>query len=102
MKAHHKKVTRFFAALSDETRLKILLSISDKPKSVNKIHESLGKENITLSAVSHQLKNLADLEIIVYIKKGKEKTFSLSDKFCWCILRDVLKHFKSKQQIGES
>jgi len=97
MKSDYKKTTQFFAALSDETRLKILLSISDEPKTVNKIHESIGKEKITLSAVSHQLKKLADLEIVVYKKKGKEKTFNLSDKFCWCILKDVLKHFKFKQ-----
>ncbi len=97
MKADYRNTAQFFAALSDETRLKILLSISDEPKTVNKIHESLGRKNITLSAISHQLKKLAGLEIVVYKKKGKEKTFRLSDKFCWCILRDVLKHFKPKQ-----
>ena len=90
----YKQTTKFFSTLADETRLKILLSLSEKPKQVNDIHNSLDKENITLSAVSHQLKYLSDLDIIIYEKKGKGKIFKLSNHFCWCILRDVLNHFK--------
>ncbi len=88
-----KEILDLFACLSDETRLKIVLSLLEKPQSVNDIHAALGK-GITLSAVSHQLKQLYQLGIINYEKKGRTKNFRLSDKFCWCILRDALGHFK--------
>jgi len=86
------KIVSFFSALGDETRLKILKSLMDGDKTVGEIHRSVG--GLTLSAVSHQLKYLSDLDIVVYKKKGKEKIFHLSDKFCWCMLRDAFKHFK--------
>jgi len=87
-----KKIVNFFSALSDETRLKILLSLVDGPKNVSNIHKYVGKE-ITISAISHQLKLLNNLDIIEYKKKGREKNYSLSGDFCWCILRDAVKYF---------
>ena len=32
-------------------------------------------------------------------KEGQEKYFELSDKFCWCILRDAFKQFNSNIKI---
>ncbi|MBR9676309.1 winged helix-turn-helix transcriptional regulator [Candidatus Woesearchaeota archaeon] len=87
-----KKIKQFFTALSDETRLKILLELIKSPKNVNEIHKAI--PNITLSAVSHQLKQMKDIDIIFYERKGREKIYSLSEKFCWCILRDATNHFK--------
>lgn len=95
MKKIDKKVMQFFSTLADETRLNILLTLIEKPKTVNEIYNIVGKD-ITLSAVSHQLKHMNDIGIVVYEKKGREKTFQLSDKFCWCILRDAFKHFKGR------
>ncbi len=92
-------VMQFFASLADETRLKIILSIAEKPRSVNEIYNFVGKEKMTLSAISHQLKTLSDLDIIFSIKKGKEKYFELSDKFCWCVLRDAFSQFNSNIKI---
>ncbi len=99
MEYSYKKTIQFFSALSDETRLKILLSLKEKPRTVNEIHRSLDKKKITLSAISHQLKYLTGLDIIVYEKRGKEKIFKLSDNFCWCILKDVLNHFKEETKV---
>ncbi len=93
MQQTNRKISEFFSALADETRLRILRSLMEKDKTVNKIHKDL-KDSLTLSAVSHQLKYLTNLDIIVYEKKGREKVFHLSDKFCWCMLRDAFKHFK--------
>ena len=47
------EMSDFFKALSDPTRLKIVLSISDKELCVNDIAANIG---MTKSAVSHQLK----------------------------------------------
>ena len=94
-----EKVINFFASLADETRLKILLAIANKPKNVNDIHEFVGKDKMTLSAISHQLKSLKDMNIVINVKKGKEKFYELSDKFCWCILRDAFKQFENNIEI---
>lgn len=93
------KVLDFFSSLSDETRLKILISISDKPKCVNEIYDFVGRDKMTISAVSHQLKSLSDLGIVKSEKKGKEKFYELSDNFCWCVLRDAFNQFGNKLEI---
>lgn len=95
-----KKVMRFFSSLADETRLHILLSMAEKPTTVNEIYDFVGRDKITLSAISHQLRQLSDLGIVTYEKKGQEKFFELSDKFCWCILRDAFKQFDNNIKIN--
>lgn len=94
-----RKVMEFFSSLADKTRLHILLSIANEPKTVNQIYDFVGRDKMTLSAISHQLKQLNDLGIVNYKKAGKEKFFELSDKFCWCVLRDALKQFNNNIQI---
>lgn len=90
-----KKVLLFFSALSDETRLKIVLSLARGLKNVGEIHRGLGRKEITLSAISHQLKLLESSGVVVYERKGREKIFRLADGFCWCIVKDVFGHFGS-------
>ncbi len=97
-KINHE-VMQFFASLADETRLKIILSIAENPKNVNEIHNFVGKDKMTLSAISHQLKTLNDTGVIFSVKKGKEKYLELSDKFCWCVLRDAFSQFNRKLKI---
>ena len=92
----NSRIIRFFDALADETRLKILLAISKGPITVNDIHNALQERNLTLSAISHQLKTMSDLDIIRYEKKGREKYFRLSDAYCWCPLRDAISKFNDK------
>jgi len=96
MKHINKQILQFFGALADETRLRILVSLTDKPRNVNEIYSIVGKGTMTLSAISHQLSQLYDQNIVTYCKNGREKTFSLSDGFCWCILTDAFKHFNNK------
>ncbi|MEK6913426.1 MAG: metalloregulator ArsR/SmtB family transcription factor [Nanoarchaeota archaeon] len=92
-------VLQFFASLADKTRLHILLSIAKGPKRVNEIYDFVGRDKMSLSAISHQLKQLSDQGIVSYKKSGKEKIFSLSDKFCWCILKDAFKQFDNDLEI---
>lgn len=88
-----RKVIQFFSSLADETRLKILLSLIDGPKTVNEIYKYVGKERLSLSAISHQLKSLSDIDMVNHDRRGQEKIFRISNDFCWCIIRDVFKHF---------
>lgn len=96
-----KKIIGFFAAIADETRFKILLSLTNGPRTVNEVYLCIGREKMTLSAISHQLKQLRDNDIIFYEKKGREKLFQLSDDFCWCILKDTINHFNEKIRCKE-
>ena len=89
-----KKILQFFSSLADETRLRIVLSLTDGPKNVGDIYKVFG-EKLSLSAVSHQLKLLESSGVVVYEKKGREKVFRLADGFCWCIVKDVFGHFGS-------
>ena len=93
------KVHAFFSSLADSTRLKILLSMANCRRNVGDIYNFVGKNTMTLSAVSHQLKQLSDLGIVSFKKEGKEKYFELSDNFCWCILRDAFKQFNTNIKI---
>jgi DNA-binding transcriptional ArsR family regulator len=96
MEQKNKRILHFFSALADETRLNILLSLVNGPKTVNQIHKIAGRSKLTLSAISHQLRQLQDVDIVCHERKGREKIFALSDDFCWCILNDAFKHFNSK------
>ena len=94
-----KKVMQFFSSLADPTRLHILMSIAEKPKAVNDIYNFVGRDKMTLSAISHQLKQLSDMSIVKFEKEGKEKYYRLSSDFCWCILRDAFKQFGNTIEI---
>src|SRR3989338_10580241 len=89
----NENMVKFFSALSDPTRLNILLSMVEGPRTVNEIYSHIGRQKMTLSAISHQLKDMQDIGLIEFEKKGREKFFQLADRLCWCILRDALKHF---------
>ncbi len=94
-----RNVMKFFSSLADETRLHILMSMAESPKTVNDIYTSVGRSKLTLSAISHQLRQMSDLGIVEYEKKGREKFYKLSGKFCWCILRDALGQFGNNINI---
>ena len=89
------KVLQFFSSLSDKTRLKIVISLSKNDKTVTEIYNGIN-ENITLSAISHQLKLLSNLGIVKFEKFGRERYYKLSKNFCWCILHDAFDHFSGK------
>src|SRR3989344_866065 len=89
----------FFSSLADETRLKILLSMANEKKNVGEIYDFVGRNTMSLSAISHQLKQLSDLGIVRSERNGQEIYYELSEKYCWCILRDVFKQFNQDIQI---
>ncbi len=95
----NKSIMEFFASLADETRLTIVMTLIKEPKTVTDIQRSI--KEISLSGISHQLKILKSASIVSSKKKGREKTYSLSDAFCWCILRDAQNHFKGKTGCKE-
>jgi len=86
-----QKIANFFSVLSDETRIKILAILYNELElSVNEIKDRIG--NITLPAISYQLKILQTMDIIRYKKVGRRKLFHLSDEHVTHILNDVIVH----------
>lgn len=65
-----------YKALSDSTRIKIIAILNNQEMCVNDIAVVL---NMTKSAVSHQLKNLREMQLIKCRKSGKIVFYSLAD-----------------------
>lgn len=65
-----------FKALSEPSRLKILLALSVGELCVDHIAEAVGGNQ---SAVSHQLKTLKDNRIVKCRRDGKKVLYSVSD-----------------------
>lgn len=86
-------ISDFYKALCDSTRAKIINALEIGELCVCDISVLL---NMTKSAVSHQLKNLKQLNLIKSRKVGKEVLYSLSDKHVQMVF-DI-----SKEHVLES
>ena len=70
-------ISDFYKALSDSTRIRIIDILRGHELCVCDISSLL---NMTKSAVSHQLKNLREMNLIKSRKVGKEIWYTLSDE----------------------
>lgn len=95
MKLHSKELlyglSEFYKIFADETRLRILDVLLNKPFCVNEISEIL---DMTQSAISHQLKNLRASNLVKTEKIGKNVYYSISDDHIKIILSYGLEHIK--------
>ncbi len=93
MKIHSKELlyglSEFFKIFGDQTRLRILDALLNKPLCVNEISEIL---NISQSAISHQLKNLRASNLVKTEKIGKNVYYRISDEHIKIILEYGLEH----------
>ena len=69
-------LSRFFSALSDPTRLKIISALSISPMCVTDLAEVLSLNQTTLS---HQLSTLRNCGCVEVKRQGKISFYSLSD-----------------------
>ncbi len=83
----------FFKALSDSTRIKIINALDDGELCVCDISSIL---NMTKSAVSHQLQNLKEMNLIKSRKQGKEVFYSLADQHVREVFEISLAHVKEE------
>ena len=93
MKLHSKELlyglSEFYKIFADQTRLRILDALQNKPMCVNEISEVL---DISQSAISHQLKNLRTSNLVKADKDGKNVIYSISDNHIKVILDYGLEH----------
>ena len=93
MKIHSKELlyglSEFYKIFGDQTRLRILDVLLNKPLCVNEISELL---DMTQSAISHQLKNFRASNLVKTEKIGKNVYYSISDEHIKIILKYGLEH----------
>ena len=93
MKIHSKELlyglSEFYKIFGDQTRLRILDVLLNKPLCVNEISELL---DMTQSAISHQLKYFRASNLVKTEKIGKNVYYSISDEHIKIILKYGLEH----------
>ena len=80
-----------FRVFADSTRIRILYVILEKEVSVGEIAAKL---NMTLSAISHQLRILKSAQLVKYRKQGKISYYSLADDHVKTIMAMGIEHIK--------
>ena len=83
----------FYKIFGDTTRIKILYALDKKDLCVCDIASIL---NMTVSAVSHQLKQLRDSNLVKTRREGKSIVYSLSDDHVKKIIDCGLEHIMEK------
>lgn len=83
----------FFKVVGDETRMKILCTISEGELCVNDIASAV---EMTKSAVSHQLKLLKDEALVKSRREGKNIFYSLDDQHVVDIIDIAFTHIGHK------
>ena len=81
-----RRLSRYFKALSDEKRLRILKLLGIRDMCVCELSIAL---NVSQPNLSHHLKILENEEIVEHMKKGKWVYYSLSDDLVLCTLNSV-------------
>lgn len=79
----------FFMNFANKTRLHIILSLRDKPLSVNMIAKRIGGEQ---SNVSHHLKSLTNCNVLNVEKIGKQRVYSINEKTVGAMFKIVRQH----------
>jgi ArsR family transcriptional regulator, arsenate/arsenite/antimonite-responsive transcriptional repressor len=93
-----KSWIKFFKAVCDEPRQKILEILHEKEKmNASEIKKKL---NLSQPTISHHLKILVEAEVVKSEKKGKEVFYTLSnnqiDSCCTGFAKHFAKHHKKK------
>lgn len=83
--------TQIFKALSDQTRVRILILLSQKECSVNEIANRL---SLSQSTVSHQLRYLKQLRLVKFRREGTAVYYSPDDEHVLSILKQTIEHAK--------
>lgn len=78
-----------FKIFSDTTRIKILYSLYDTPRSVGDIADAIGA---TQSAVSHQLRILKQARLVRFDRDGRSVIYSLADDHVHTMLAQGMNH----------
>ena len=82
-------VAELFRAFSDTSRVMILSALLDSEKNVTALAELVG---ISESAVSHHMRGLRQMRLVVARRDGKEVFYSLQDSHIVTLLKQGISH----------
>ena len=87
------KLADFFSVFGDSTRMRIISLLRQKEMNVSQIAEVL---DISVSAISHQLKTLKSHDLVRLKRDGKYSIYYLSDEHVTRIFDLGLMHLEEK------
>ena len=82
-------LAELFKVFGDSTRMRILFVLFEAEVCVCDLAEAL---NMTVSAISHQLKILKQSKLVKSEKKGRSVFYSLADEHVRSIVEQVMEH----------
>lgn len=86
-----QQVARVMSALGTTSRVRILAYLRQAPRSVGELTELV---EMAQPAVSHQLRVLRDLGLIVGIRDGRNMIYGLYDPHVAALLDETLRHIE--------
>ncbi len=87
--AQAARIAEVFSVLADPTRVRILYALSQREDTTGALAASLGLSD---SAVSHQLRTLRHLHLIVSRREGKQVWHRLADEHVRSLIAQGLDH----------
>ncbi len=82
-------VAELFRAFSDTSRVRILFALTTQEMNVNTLAGLVG---ISESAVSHHLRSLRQMELVVARREGKEVFYRIEDEHIISLFEEGVKH----------
>jgi ArsR family transcriptional regulator, lead/cadmium/zinc/bismuth-responsive transcriptional repressor len=84
-------VAELFRAFSDTSRVRILYALTTQELNVNVLAEMVG---ISESAVSHHLRGLRQMKLVVARRGGKEVYYRIEDEHIISLFGEGVKHIR--------
>jgi DNA-binding transcriptional ArsR family regulator len=84
-------VAELFRAFSDTSRVRILYALTTQELNVNVLAEMVG---ISESAVSHHLRSLRQMKLVVARRGGKEVYYRIEDEHIISLFGEGIKHIR--------
>lgn len=84
-----RQVAETMQALATPSRVRILARLRESPCSVGELADAVGMEQ---SAVSHQLRLLRHLELVVGERSGRRTIYALHDSHVGVLLEEAIYH----------
>ena len=86
-------VAELFRAFSDTSRVRIMSALVGGEKNVNTLADLVG---ISESAVSHHMRGLRQMRLVVARKDGKEVYYRVDDAHIIALFQQGVKHIQEK------
>lgn len=86
-------VAELFRAFSDTSRVRIMSALLDGEKNVNTLAELVG---ISESAVSHHMRGLRQMHLVVARRDGKEVFYRVEDEHIIALFQQGIRHITEK------